>query len=110
MDLQPGPAALDGIRSGNCGRAANAAAPEAEALFDLGLSCWTGTRGRPIDPIEAHAWFNLAATQGHPIAAAVRADLAATMTRIEIVAAQRRARGWLIAAGGGGETQSGWRG
>ena len=64
----------------------------AATLYDLGVSYSTGTAGRPLDLIEAHAWFNLAAFGGSAGAAAARAEIAGVMSRSEITAAQRRAR------------------
>ena len=84
-----------GGQSGEVGRRAED--DSGNTLFELGLSCWTGRRGRGIDVIEAHKWLNLAAAQGYRAAAAVRADLALSMSAAEISAAQRRARAWVAA-------------
>jgi len=67
----------------------------AGAYYDLGLSYLTGTSGKPIDCVEAHKWFNLAAACGSGKAAEARADLALDMSPQQIAAAQRAARGWL---------------
>lgn len=67
------------------------------AYFDLGVAFSTGSHGTPIDLIEAHKWFNLAAAKGHEEAAWSRADIADEMTAREIAEAQRRAREWLAA-------------
>ena len=47
--------------------------------------------------IEAHKWFNLAASKGHEEAAYCRADISDEMTEREIAEAQRQAREWLPA-------------
>jgi len=49
------------------------------------------------DLIEAHKWFNLAASKGHEEASWCRADISEEMTAREIAEAQRRARQWLLA-------------
>lgn len=74
-----------------------AAASQGEdvAYFDLGVAFSTGSHGAPCDLIEAHKWFNLAATKGHEEAAWCRADISEEMTAREIAEAQRRAREWL---------------
>jgi len=76
---------------------AAAASGNADALFDLGVACSTGSHGIDCDLIEAHKWFNLAAVGGHEDAAQCRADVADDMTAREIAEAQRRAREWLRA-------------
>lgn len=70
------------------------------AYFDLGVAFSTGSHGAPCDLIEAHKWFNLAATRGHEEAAWCRADISEEMTAREIAEAQRRAREWLRADAG----------
>lgn len=65
------------------------------ALFDLGVAYSTGSHGIECDLIEAHKWFNLAATKGHEEAGLCRADISDEMTAREIAEAQRRARQWL---------------
>lgn len=67
------------------------------ALFDLGVAYSTGSHGVACDLIEAHKWFNLAASKGHEEAAWCRADISDEMTAREIAEAQRRAREWLVA-------------
>ena len=74
-------------------------ASDADAYFDLGVALSTGSRGLPCDLIEAHKWFNIAASSGHEQGAQCRADLARDMTAREIADAQRRAREWLKRAG-----------
>lgn len=76
---------------------AAAAAGETIALFDLGVIYSTGSHGAEYDLVEAHKWFNLAASHGHEEAAWCRADISDEMTAREIAEAQRRARDWLMA-------------
>lgn len=68
---------------------------DANALFDLGVAYSTGSHGLACDMIEAHRWFNIAASQGHEEASWCRADVSDEMTAREIAEAQRRARQWL---------------
>jgi len=65
------------------------------ALFDLGCAFSTGSHGVTCDFIEAHKWFNLAASRGHEEAQNCRAEVAEEMTAREIVEAQKRARAFL---------------
>ena len=67
---------------------------DAEACFDLGMACSAGA-GVPVDLIEAHKWFNIAATRGHREAAQLRREVAEQMADGEIGCAQRAARDWL---------------
>lgn len=76
---------------------AAAANGEVSAYFDLGVAFSTGSHGAPVDLVEAHKWFNLAAVGGYEGAAACRSDVAEEMTAREIAEAQRRAREWLSA-------------
>lgn len=76
---------------------AAAAQGDANAYFDLGVAFSTGSHGAECNLIEAHKWFNLAASRGHAEAAMCRADLSDEMTAREIAEAQRRAREWLSA-------------
>lgn len=66
-----------------------------DALYDLGVVFSTGSHGCCADMIEAHKWFNIAASKGHEEAAWCRADVSDEMTAREIAEAQRRAREWL---------------
>jgi TPR repeat protein len=75
---------------------AAAAAGEITAYFDLGVAFSTGSHGVECDLVEAHKWFNLAASKGHEEAAYCRADISDEMTAREIAEAQRQAREWLI--------------
>jgi len=63
-------------------RLAEAAAGDAEALYELDL-------------VEAHKWFNLAALNGSRRGQESRAEIAEEMTAREIAEAQRQARAWL---------------
>jgi hypothetical protein len=74
---------------------AAAAAGNVTALLDLGVAYSTGSNGVTCDLVEAHKWFNLAASRGHEEAAWSRADISDEMTAREIAEAQRRARRWL---------------
>ncbi len=77
-------------------RAITAAAQgDVSSLFDLGVVYSTGSHGVACDLIEAHKWFNIAASRGHEEAAFCRADVSDEMTAREIAEAQRRARQWL---------------
>jgi len=76
---------------------AAAAAGDANACYDLGIAYSTGSHGVNSDLIEAHKWFNIAASHGHEEAGWCRADVSDEMTAREIAEAQRRAREWLIA-------------
>lgn len=61
-----------------------------EAQYRLGMLYAKGTGSRR-DNVEAHKWYNLAAAQGHVIAARARDKLSRWMTLAEIYEAQRRA-------------------
>ena len=74
---------------------AAAAQGDESAYYDLGVAFSTGSHGTACDLIEAHKWFNLAASQGHEEAALCRADISDEMSAREIAEAQRRAREWL---------------
>lgn len=72
-----------------------------QSYYRLGLIYSTG-EGAPIDLIEAHKWFNLAALGGFEAAKAYRRECADMMSKAEISAAQRAAREWLNALTGQG--------
>ncbi|MBH5321574.1 sel1 repeat family protein [Aurantiacibacter sediminis] len=74
---------------------AAAADGDINAYYDLGVAFSTGSHGVDCDMIEAHKWFNLAASKGHEAASWCRADISDEMTAREISEAQRRAREWL---------------
>jgi hypothetical protein len=76
-------------------RLRDAARGDANALFDLGVIYSTGTGGVPVDLIEAHKWFNLAAVSGLQPAQAARAEISEDMSAREIAEAQRQARAWM---------------
>lgn len=67
---------------------------QADILLELGLMYATG-RDCEADLIAAHKWFNIAAIKGSARAAEMRAELAATMSKIEIARALRDAREWM---------------
>lgn len=67
---------------------------EPNALYELGLYYATGN-GVDINYVEAHKWFNLAATRGIRRAIEDRAELARDMSALEVAEAQRQAREWL---------------
>ena len=66
-----------------------------DAIYDLGVAFSTGSHGLECDLVEAHKWFNIAASRGHEEATLCRADVSDEMTAREIAEAQRRARQWL---------------
>lgn len=76
-------------------RMADAERGNIDALYDLGVSYSTGRGGAPVDLVEAHKWFNLAALSGDARAQACRAEISFDMTAREIAEAQRQARAWL---------------
>jgi TPR repeat protein len=80
-------------------RIADAENGDVDALFDLGVAYSTGHGGAPVDLIEAHKWFNLAALSGCARGQEYRAEISLEMTAREIAEAQRQARGWLSATG-----------
>ncbi len=65
-----------------------------EDLFQRGIAFATGRSG-PVNLIEAHKWFNLAAAKGESAAAERREEIATEMSREEIAEALRAAREWL---------------
>lgn len=76
-------------------RVAGAEVGDIEALYELGVTYSTGRGGIPVDLIEAHKWFNLAAMSGDVRSQACRAEISFEMTAREIAEAQRQARAWL---------------
>lgn len=78
---------------------AAAASGDVDALYELGVAYSTGSHGLECDLIEAHQWFNIAASKGHEEASWCRADISDEMTAREIAEAQRRARQWLASCG-----------
>ena len=80
-------------------RIADAERGDVDALFDLGITYSTGRSGAPVDLVEAHKWFNLAALSGCSRGQECRAEIAVEMTAREIAEAQRQARAWLGSCG-----------
>ncbi len=75
-------------------RAAAATQGAADALYRLGLIYSTG-QGAPVDLVQAHMWFNLAALRGLPAAREQRKELADQMTEAQVAAALKAAREWM---------------
>lgn len=73
-------------------RQSRAAYGTADDCFDLGVTYSCGTGDMPIDFVEAHKWFNLAALRGSEQGQSMRAEIAEEMTAREIAEAQRQAR------------------
>jgi len=67
---------------------------QADILFELGLMYASG-RDCAIDMVAAHKWFNIAAIKGSERAASLRAELAGSMSKVEIARALREAREWM---------------
>jgi TPR repeat protein len=67
---------------------------DVESCFAHGIDYSSG-RDVEIDMIEAHKWFNIAASRGHKDGAQMRREIAALMSDSEIGQAQRAARDWL---------------
>ncbi|SFI63997.1 sel1 repeat family protein [Aerobium aerolatum] len=67
---------------------------QAEILFELGLMYATG-RDCDVDLVTAHKWLNIAAIKGSERAADMRAELSATMSKLDIARALREAREWM---------------
>lgn len=76
-------------------RVSDADRGDVDALFELGVVYSTGRGGAPVDLVEAHKWFNLAALSGCTRGQQCRAEIAIEMTAREIAEAQRQARAWL---------------
>ena len=72
---------------------------DVDALFELGIVYSTGRGGAPVDLVEAHKWFNLAALNGSTRGQECRAEISVEMTAREIAEAQRQARAWLATTG-----------
>jgi len=77
-------------------RLRDAARGDAQARFDLGVAYSCGAGGVPVDLVEAHMWFNLAALVGSEEGQHCRAEVAGEMTAREIAQAQRLARDWIL--------------
>ncbi len=76
-------------------RIADAETGDVDALFELGVTYSTGRGDLPVDLVEAHKWFNLAALSGCSRGQECRAEISLEMTAREIAEAQRQARAWL---------------
>ena len=76
-------------------RLAEAACGDADACYELGMVYSSGAAGIAVDLIEAHKWFNIAASRGVLPAPSARAEVAEDMTAREIATAQGAARAWL---------------
>lgn len=74
------------------------ASRSAEECFDLGVAYSCGSGGFPVDLVEAHKWFNLAALNGSEEGQAMRAEIAEEMTARQIAEAQRQARALIASA------------
>ncbi len=74
---------------------AEASVSEAD-FYQMGLKYATGQDGE-VNYVEAHKWFNLAASRGNRDAASQRQVLAAEMSRTEIAQAQKAAREFIRA-------------
>jgi TPR repeat protein len=70
------------------------AGAQADILFELGLMYASG-RDCETDVVSAHKWLNIAAIKGSERAAALRSELAVTMSKGEIAQALRAAREWM---------------
>jgi uncharacterized protein len=66
----------------------------ADIFCEMGLMYATG-RECDLDLVAAHKWLNIAAIKGSDRAAELRADVAATMTKMQLAAALRAAREWM---------------
>ena len=75
------------------GATAAAEQGEANARYNLGVMYGTG-QGVSQDYVQAHMWFNLAASNAHDEAINDRERVAARMTPVQIVEAQRLALEW----------------
>ncbi len=72
----------------------------ADAMFGLGVMYDNG-QGVPQNYVQAHKWFNLAATQGDKDAVKNRDIVAKKMTPADISKAQKLARQWWAKHGKG---------
>ncbi|MBC7580337.1 hypothetical protein [Tardiphaga sp.] len=68
-----------------------------DVLFERGLY-WASGRSGIVDLIAAHKWFNLAALKGRVDAIAMRREIAEMMSDLDIAAAQREARAWMVSS------------
>ncbi|WP_062016425.1 hypothetical protein [Aureimonas sp. AU4] len=77
------------------GTALVAPMPIGETLMERGLAAAAGREG-PVDLVSAHMYFNLADQLGAEDAAYHRAEIAASLTKVELGRALRQAREWLV--------------
>lgn len=67
---------------------------KADVFCEMGLMYAAG-RGCDVDLIAAHKWLNIAAIKGSERAAALRADLTQSMSKLQLAQALREAREWM---------------
>ena len=65
------------------------------AAFELAMCHASGSSGLGMDLVQAHRWFNVASARGYAPAGTWRTEIAAEMSAVEIVAAQKLARSTL---------------
>lgn len=82
------------VLDGNLG--SMGAVAQADILFEMGLMYATG-RDCDTDLVAAHKWFNIAAIKGCDHAAELRAEIAHSMTKLQLARALREAREWMTA-------------
>ena len=82
--------------AGTTAAAADDGAFSSADCFSFGMMSSSGA-GVPVDLVQAHMWFNIAALRGHAEAARLRREVAAQMSESELGQAQRAARAWLQA-------------
>ena len=91
----------DGLRAADAGRHGDALrewqtavnAGDAKAMLALGRLYMQGL-GAPQDYVQAHKWFNLAASRGEAEAVTERDALAGRMASEQVVEAQKQAAAW----------------
>ena len=67
---------------------------KADVFCEMGLMYATG-RDCDLDLVAALKWLNIAAVKGSDRAAALRAELAGTMSKPDLAHALRQAREWM---------------
>ncbi|EKF40679.1 SEL1-like repeat protein [Nitratireductor indicus] len=67
---------------------------QADVLFQMGMMYATG-RDCDVDLVAAHKWFNIAAIKGCERAAALRSEVAGSMSKADLAKALRDARDWM---------------
>lgn len=78
----------------NADMAGLGAGTNADIIFEMGLAFASGRNGE-MDLVSAHKWLNIAAIKGSARAAAMRTEIAQTMTKPELASALRQARQWM---------------